>query len=313
MSVIRQRQKNLLMAWLLGVLMTGGIITLIITFYQLDIKSILSKKEETVKIEEFKKEEIFVAIKEIKKGSIIQKSDIGVIEYEQEIIPKLVVLNKNEIIGKKALSNISIKTPITKNMVFKDGDIDKDIREQEFKMIYLPSKLSAGEYVDVRINFPTGQDYIIMSKKKVEDLSKTDIESKVWFHLNEDEILTMSSAIIDAFLNKGSKIYLLTYVAPEIQEKAVPNYPVSDEVLELMKDNPNLVLEAERELILRKRKDLESSLALMEEEDKTLVSEGEINPIEDELIVDENIDTNTSKEEITDAEDMETSISSFGY
>lgn len=313
MSVIRQRQKNLLVAWLLGVLMTGGIITLIITFYQLDIKSILSKKEETVKIEEVKKEEIFVAIKEIKKGSIIQKADIGVIEYEEEIVPKLVVLNKNEIIGKKALGNISIKTPITKNMVFEDGDIDKDIREQEFKMIYLPSKLSAGEYVDVRINFPTGQDYIIMSKKKVEDLSKTDIESKVWFHLNEDEILTMSSAIIDAFLNEGSKIYLLTYVAPEIQEKAVPNYPVSDKVLKLMKDNPNLVLEAERELILRKRKDLESSLALMEEEDKTLVSEGEINPIEDELIVDENIDTNTTEEEITDTEDMETSNSSFGY
>lgn len=313
MSVIRQRQKNLLMAWLLGVLMTGGIITLIITFYQLDIKSIISKKEETVKIEEVKKEEIFVAIKEIKKGSIIQKSDIGVIEYEEEIIPKLVVLNKNEIIGKKALGNISIKTPITKNMVFEDGDIDKDIREQEFQMIYLPSKLSAGEYVDVRINFPTGQDYIIMSKKKVEDLSKTDIESKVWFHLNEDEILTMSSAIIDAFLNEGSKIYLLTYVAPEIQEKAVPNYPVSDKVLKLMKDNPNLVLEAERELILRKRKDLESSLALMEEEDKTLVSQGEINPLEDELIVDENIDTNTTEEEITDTEDMENSNSSFGY
>ncbi len=49
--------------------------------------------------------------------------------------------------------------------------------------------MKKSDFVDVRIKFPTGQDYILLSKKKVEDLSN----NRVWYHMNEKEILSMSS------------------------------------------------------------------------------------------------------------------------
>lgn len=283
MSIIRQRQKNLLMAWLLGVIMTGGIIFIVFVFCNVDINDVLGKGETQSQIQEVKKQQIYVAAKDIKRGKTIEKTDIKVTEYEEEQVPTYIVESTDQIIGKKALVDISIKTPLTKSIIYKEGKINKDLREQEFALIYLPSKLEKEQYVDVRISFPTGQDYIIISKKKVQDISRTELTSTIWLHLNEEERLTMNSAIVDAYLNEGTKIYSITYVEPQIQEKALVNYPVSNVVLDLMKTNPDILLEAERELSLRKRKDLDNSLKALSEEDKKLVSRGEMNPIEEKL------------------------------
>jgi hypothetical protein len=283
MSIIRQRQKNLLMAWLLGVIMTGGIIFIVFVFCNVDINDVLDKGETQSQIQEVKKQQIYVAAKDIKRGKTIEKTDIKVTEYEEEQVPTYIVESTDQIIGKKALVDISIKTPLTKSIIYKEGKINKDLREQEFALIYLPSKLEKEQYVDVRISFPTGQDYIIISKKKVQDISRTELTSTIWLHLNEEERLTMNSAIVDAYLNEGTKIYSITYVEPQIQEKALVNYPVSNVVLDLMKTNPNILLEAERELSLRKRKDLDNALKALSGEDKKLVSRGEMNPIEEKL------------------------------
>jgi hypothetical protein len=271
------------MAWLLGVIMTGGIIFIVFVFCNVDINDVLDKGETQSQIQEVKKQQIYVAAKDIKRGKTIEKTDIKVTEYEEEQVPTYIVESTDQIIGKKALVDISIKTPLTKSIIYKEGKINKDLREQEFAMIYLPSKLEKEQYVDVRISFPTGQDYIIISKKKVQDISRTELTSTIWLHLNEEERLTMNSAIVDAYLNEGTKIYSITYVEPQIQEKALVNYPVSNVVLDLMKTNPDILLEAERELSLRKRKDLDNSLKALSEEDKKLVSRGEMNPIEEKL------------------------------
>jgi hypothetical protein len=271
------------MAWLLGVIMTGGIIFIVFVFCNVDINDVLDKGETQSQIQEVKKQQIYVAAKDIKRGKTIEKTDIKVTEYEEEQVPTYIVESTDQIIGKKALVDISIKTPLTKSIIYKEGKINKDLREQEFALIYLPSKLEKEQYVDVRISFPTGQDYIIISKKKVQDISRTELTSTIWLHLNEEERLTMNSAIVDAYLNEGTKIYSITYVEPQIQEKALVNYPVSNVVLDLMKTNPNILLEAERELSLRKRKDLDNALKALSGEDKKLVSRGEMNPIEEKL------------------------------
>ena len=43
-----------------------------------------------------------------------------------------------------------------------------DLRKVEYNMLVLPTQLETGEYVDVRLALPSGQDYIVVSKKQVE-------------------------------------------------------------------------------------------------------------------------------------------------
>jgi hypothetical protein len=173
--------------------------------------------------------------------------------------------------GAYALIDLEANVPVYKSMLTKDL-ISDDIREEEFNMFLLPSNMKINDYVDVRINFPNGEDYIVLSKKKVQNIDlKTNT---VWLWLNEKEILTMSSAIIDAYLNKGTKLYSLTYVEPTLQSGSVETYPVNNDVLIILQETPNILDEARESMTAEARAYLEERLAYLSEDELSQVDVG---------------------------------------
>ena len=156
--------------------------------------------------------------------------------------------------GANVATKYVVKTDLTTGTILTNSMIQEserrltaDLRLQEFNMLQLPSDLAEGEYVDIRFTIPSGQDYIVTSKKKVIKASETTI----WIELNEDEILTMTNAIIEAYIMKGSNLYATRYVEPGMQEVLKPTYPVNREVMTLMESDPNIVDTAKRELYAR--------------------------------------------------------------
>ena len=86
-------------------------------------------------------------------------------------------------------------TLITTELINKsDNMVLDDVRRQEYNMLVLPTDLQTGDYIDVRVMFPNGQDYIVVSKKEVEipNIAGVDSEDTIWINLSEDEILHMS-------------------------------------------------------------------------------------------------------------------------
>ncbi|PKM51550.1 MAG: hypothetical protein CVV02_06340 [Firmicutes bacterium HGW-Firmicutes-7] len=160
--------------------------------------------------------------------------------------------------GKVLLVDLEQGIPLMKAMVHEEI-ISKDLREEELNMLLLPSNLRKDNYIDVRIGFPSGEDYIVLSKKKVRDIQLAT--NTFWLWVDEKEILTLSSAIVDAYLHKGAKLYTVTYVAPSIQDKAILNYPVNLDVLKVIISNPNIIQEAKESLTQEARLQLEERLA----------------------------------------------------
>lgn len=120
----------------------------------------------------------------------------------------------------------------------------KDIRLQEYNMLVLPTQLEAGDYIDVRWMLPNGQDYVVLSKKRVIDCN----EDTIWIKMDEGEILSMSSAIVEAYTVTGSKLYAIKYVEPGYQETAVPTYMPNNDVTSLILADSNITEEAEKKL-----------------------------------------------------------------
>ena len=134
---------------------------------------------------------------------------------------------------------------VTKDMVVEMNDqTQNDQRIQEYNMIILPSELKNGSYVDIRLRFPTGEDYIVISKKKVLQCTADTI----WMKLSEDEILTLGNAIVEAYVAEGTKLYATMYAEPGVQNAAIPTYPVSQAVLKLINSDPNIRVEAKNGL-----------------------------------------------------------------
>ena len=145
-------------------------------------------------------------------------------------------------------------TVLTTEMVSKSNEkTTDDLRKVEYNVLTLPSQLQTGEYIDVRLALPSGQDYIVVSKKQVEipQVSGVDVADTIWLKLTEDEIITMNNAIVDSARALGSVLKVTIYTEAGIQEAATPTYVPSREVAQLIQNNPNIVQESKNILINR--------------------------------------------------------------
>lgn len=115
--------------------------------------------------------------------------------------------------------------------------VNAGVRLEEYNMISLPSKLQAGDYIDIRLQVPTGETFIVASKKYVEDTDATT----VWIKVSQEEILAINNAIVEAYSMKGSKIYADVYVEGGYQGKADVTYVPSEAVLQLIDGDGNII------------------------------------------------------------------------
>ncbi|WFB59572.1 SAF domain-containing protein [Paenibacillus sp. BR1-192] len=215
--------------------------------------------------------EAWVASRAVAAGAVLTADDLKAVSMPADLLPSGMLTNQEAIIGKHAKVALELGTPLLASLLYEGQPVPKDVRLKEFQVIQLPSNLQAEQFIDVRISFPTGEDFVLLSKKKVQQLAG----NVVWLEMNEKDILQASSAIIDAYL-QGARLYALPYIEPGLQEAAVVNYPANPKVLDLMKIDPNLLETAETELARNLRQTLDASLKAVSESDKLRVSSGNV-------------------------------------
>lgn len=218
----------------------------------------------------------------VSQAEVISQDDWEYVNKDGEIITKL----DDKGVEKKKTLTMKIDVPagtiVTKNMV---NDVENErtdtTRIQEYNMIVLPSQLVNGDYIDIRISLPNGQDYIVLSKKLV---IGTNVQS-LWLELTEEEMLTLNNAIVESYTISGSKLYAIQYVEAGLQNASIPNYTVSGDVLTLINTDPNITEEARKNLWAKyiadnRTKYFEPALDPNRDSQSSLVSSGNSSEIE---------------------------------
>lgn len=284
MPIIKSRSRKLIYAGLAGAGIVGLICSGVIIYIHLGHKQQLSLQQERydqriAEVEEDRIREMksmksaWVPLRDIPPGSFIREQDIKEVRLPAEAAPDHLP-GKDQITGMGAKIELRKGTLITQAMLFEEEPTPGDLRHREMKSVWLPSNLRKGDVVDIRVQFPTGQDYIILSKKKIDKLESPAF----WTTLDEKEILLLSSAIVDAYLHEAT-LYALTYVEPELQDKAVPTYPPNGEVAKLIARDPNIVKKAEKHLEITLRSTLEEDLSKRKASGQLQVSEYQSTPV----------------------------------
>ena len=242
----RKARNSFLLGMLIMLLITGIIIGLL-GFQLVKIKQAEQQEKASLVT-------VYVLNKDLDSGEEFTQADLETTQVTRSNAPTD-YLTPNDL-GNKNMAKIKLTsgTVLSKEMVYtEDDNVGDDVRKQEYNMILLPADLETGDYVDVRLTLPSGIDYIVVSKKKVEipNIAGVDSTDTVWMNLSEEEILAMSNAIYEAYQLIGSKLYINKYSEPGIQEAATPTYPVKREILQLIQGNPNLVEEARNALYTR--------------------------------------------------------------
>lgn len=148
-----------------------------------------------------------------------------------------------ELCGKRLRISLKAGTVLSKGFLYEGEKRTDDLRKILFSYV-ISDYVKKNDYVDVRIRYGNGLDFIVLSKKKILDVvSKNEEEpgrKNIWMQLDEEEQLRIACAVVDAYQKKNCSIYAVQYV-DEAQEGAIVNYPLSEEILQLMKEDPNIL------------------------------------------------------------------------
>jgi len=185
---------------------------------------------------------------------------------------------REEILNHFSRVSITPGTPITDSLIMPDEPIPDSLREIDITGNRWPIGLKEGDYVDLRITYPRGEDFIVLSHKRV--MSITDQTLKV--HMTEEEQMLYQAALVDFYTTRtyGSDMYLTKYVEPGLQQSAATYYSVPRNIATMLTLNPNIVQEAEVALKQQMRELIELARAEFPDEDD---SGGEIKGGRDEL------------------------------
>ena len=156
---------------------------------------------------------VVVLKRKVVQGEIITADMIETVNVNNRTVPTGVV-SSGSVVGLSAKYNIAAKVPITGDMV-SDEVVAADVRDVEINTVLMPSDLVEGDTVDIRIMYPNGTDYIVLAQKNIDKIYDTTF----WMKLSEDEIQLLNSAVVDSFLNSGSKLYALRYTDSDAQVK----------------------------------------------------------------------------------------------
>ena len=242
----RKARNSFILGIFITLVITGSIIGLLV-FKLININKENKEKEQGLK-------NAYVLVTDIKSGDSIKLENLKKVDIETNIIPSNAITLSQ--IEENTIAKIDLKTGtiLSSDMITNSDDkTTNDTRVQEYNMILLPSQINTNEYVDIRLRLPSGLDYIVVSKKKIEIPQVLGVASESTFSvkLNESETQTMSSAIVESYIMEGSILYVAKYVEPGIQGSSVPTYVPSTAVQEAIRQNSNIKVEARNALVTR--------------------------------------------------------------
>lgn len=244
----KQKRNSMLIGLFVGLVIGLILCVVLYMFLQSNIKAGVASGDEAITVA--------VLNKNIKSGTEITAADYTMKKVNKANAPTDAVNPGSASVVAKI--DLTAGTIVSNSMLSqKTEQLTKDLREQEYNMITLPTNLTTGNFIDIRLQLPDGGDYIVVSKKCVQKTNATT----VWLKLNEEEILSMSNAIIEYYIMAGSKLYATIYTDPGAQEAATPTYSPNETVKALMLNNDNITTQLQDETgrFVKKLKDMRNA------------------------------------------------------
>lgn len=207
-------------------------------------------------------EEVYVTSKDVKSGSTVELDSVTTTLLPSDSIPENAVTAEEELTDKIYKIGLKAGSYITTDMI-SDYKIHKNMRELDVVMDEIPVGLEEGDYVDIRISFPLGQDYIAMSHKKVLSITGNTVKLIVIEH----DFYRYESMKTDLATYQSTKIYAVKYVEAGLQPNGKVYYPPTLEIIKQSILDPNMNSKDFMTMI-NSRELLENQLAASKKVDK---------------------------------------------
>lgn len=207
----------------------------------------------------------------VKAGDEITEDRLQQLTMYSSLLTDQYVTDTSEILGQYFKIAVNPGTPIFYNSVMSEM-MDDTLRDHDIVLDSVTVGVTEGDFIDIRMTMPYGDDYIVISHKRVYGVNDNTFK----LYLTEQEWNTYIGAMLDYYLNKayGCTIYGVRYVEPGLQQDAVAYYAVPTNIASLLQKNPNIVDKEAAANTNEWRTSIEELLVLFRDEDDTVDSDG---------------------------------------
>ncbi len=224
-------QRKIRNSFLFGFLVAVIVGAVVIGILFMQIKGLKQSIQEKEKEAQLNVTTVYALSEDVKAGGNIVAEPIDMISSS---VPEKAVTDLSNYEDEEgnlimvALADLDAGTILTSSMVSNKEEAGS-FRTVEYNSILLPSKVVAGEYVDIRIKFVgslNSLDYIVLSKVRVEDCTT----SSVWLTLSDAQMQLLDCAVVESYAVPGTKLYATQYsndAQPKIAETYVPTAEVT--------------------------------------------------------------------------------------
>lgn len=191
----------------------------------------------------------YVVVSDVVSGKPIEESDLDLIEVPLSMSTNL-ANDIEELTGKHFKIGLTAGTVITTDCVYEEI-ITSDMRYYDMMVDVVPIGLKPGAFVDVRIKYGTGADFIGVAHRQVAKVNGNAIKLIV----TEQDIHMFSTMLIENIIFNerfkdgngtmvdpvGAYIYAIEYVDGGVQDKAGEYFAPSMLVQAIMQGDPNML------------------------------------------------------------------------
>lgn len=208
--------------------------------------------------------EVYTVSSSVKAGDEITESTLETMTMPTTTLTDSYITDSSMLLGKYYKIALNPLTPLTMDFVM-DEPLDDTTRDVDICVDRWTVGLTPGDYVDLRITLPRGDDYVVLSHLRIESIGTVTLK----VHLTEEQWHTYLGALVDYYLNAqfGATIYVQKYVEPGIQAPAICYYAVPSNVEAAMIVDPNIVDKATATANAQLRKPIEGILEEFVDED----------------------------------------------
>lgn len=241
--ILHNRKKTILLTGIVTVLLTC-LPLLVLYFIQYfryrELSGTLAAYE--AEAQAFSDTTVYILSKSVSAGEQITKDKLTACTLKLPTTSNpVLVTDSSEFVGSYAKTALKKGCFLTPDMLYSDASLSEKTRTLELTDIKLPKHLTHTDLIEIRISFPNGEDFVVLNQQTLLNVLSNEEETYgIRISVSEDELLRLSSALVDQNLYDGAYLYAVTYRA-DFETASQTDYPVNSDVFSLMQWDPNIV------------------------------------------------------------------------
>lgn len=170
-------------------------------------------------------------------GKEIKETDLVPVSVPASTCSITSITDISKLVGRFYKVDVEPGTILSTDMLMEEKQETQKKYPRELTFTSLPVSTVVGDYIDIRVMLPNGEEYVVLSHEQIMRM----YDQTITIYVSEEENAILNSVFADMGSYNGFMLcYLTKYLEPGKDTDTIAFYPVTHEMETFLQFNPNI-------------------------------------------------------------------------